>query len=68
MSDILNRILATKQDEVAAAQSRTSHESLRQRSAQVEPPRGFADAVRARVQTRQPAVIAELKKPPPARA
>ena len=67
MSDILNRILATKQDEVAAAQSRTSHETLRQRSAQAEPPRGFADAVWSRVQTRQPAVIAELKKASPSK-
>ncbi len=67
MSDILDRILATKRDEVAAAQSRTSHDTLRRRAVEAEPPRGFADAMRARVETRHPAVIAELKKASPSK-
>lgn len=67
MSDILEKILATKREEVAVARSRLSHDALRAQAADAESPRGFATAMRARVDQRQPAVIAELKKASPSK-
>ena len=46
MSDILTRILATKQQEVAAAQAALSLAELRARAADMPPPRGFVQAMR----------------------
>ena len=67
MSDILEKILATKRDELAVARSRISAEALRAKAGDAEPPRGFAAALRARVEQHQPAVIAELKKASPSK-
>ena len=44
MSDILTRILAPKQQEVAAAQAALPLAELRARAADMPPPRGFMQA------------------------
>lgn len=71
MSDILNKILATKAEEVAAAQKYRSFASLR---ADVESNtelraglRGFEAGMRAKIAAGQPAVIAEVKKASPSK-
>ena len=67
MSDILDRIVAVKREEIAAARPKRSladlHELARARTA----PRGFAAALRARVARGDAAVIAEVKKASPSK-
>lgn len=65
--DILKRILARKAVEVAECSARTSLEDLKQRVAGAPPVRGFANALRARIASGRPAVIAEIKKASPSR-
>jgi indole-3-glycerol phosphate synthase len=65
MSDILQRILATKRDEVAERSARLPLVELRARCADAAPTRGFLRALSARAADRQPAVIAEIKKASP---
>ena len=70
MSDILNKILATKREEVAAAKSAKPLAILRaeaQALAGVAPARDFVGAIRARLAAGQPAVIAEIKKASPSK-
>lgn len=67
MSDILQRILARKREEVAERKARVSMAELRARCADAPPARGFAAALRARVERGQPAVIAEVKKASPSK-
>ena len=67
MSDILQRILKRKREEIAERKSRVPVEDLRARNADMAPTRGFAGAIRARVQQRRPAVIAEIKKASPSK-
>ena len=62
MSDILQRIVAVKQEEVARARSARSLADLRSDLAQAPAVRGFAAALQARVALGQPAVIAEVNK------
>ncbi len=67
MTDILKRILARKVEEI---RERSARESLRALSARVEgasPPRGFEQALRARIERGQAAVIAEVKKASPSK-
>ena len=71
MSDILNKILAVKQDEVAAAKKYQSLVSLR---SEVESNhearsqlRGFEAAMRAKIAAGKAAVIAEIKKASPSK-
>jgi indole-3-glycerol phosphate synthase len=71
MSDILNKILATKADEVAAAKKYRSFASLR---ADVESNtelraglRSFEASMRGKIAAGQPAVIAEVKKASPSK-
>jgi indole-3-glycerol phosphate synthase len=71
MSDILNKILAVKAEEIAAAKARLSAASLQ---AQVEQDqalrsnlRGFEQAMRKRIAAGDPAVIAEIKKASPSK-
>ena len=74
MSDILQRILAVKRDEVAAARSRVPEATLR-REAEAScamtdwrmRPRGFAAALRTRIAQGGAAVIAEIKKASPSK-
>ena len=67
MSDILQRIVAVKQEEVARARSARSLADLRSDLAQAPAVRGFAAALQARVALGQPAVIAEVKKASPSK-
>lgn len=67
MADILDRILAVKAREVAAAKSALPLAQLEQRAAAAGPVRDFAGALRARVALKSPAVIAEIKKASPSK-
>lgn len=64
MSDILQRILATKRDEIAAGQAGQSTAELRARAAGMPAPRGFTQQLMERTKTGL-AVIAEVKKASP---
>ena len=67
MSDILERILATKREEIAAAKARTPIADL-ERSARAAPPaRDFVGALRAKIAAGRPAVIAESKRASPSK-
>jgi indole-3-glycerol phosphate synthase len=66
MSDILQRIVAVKHEEVAAAQAAFPLTALcAQAQARRDDRRDFAVALRSRVAAGQPAVIAEVKKASP---
>jgi indole-3-glycerol phosphate synthase len=66
--DILQKIVAHKRAEVAAAKARFPLERLRDRLALVEDtPRGFARALRSVAESGGTAVIAEVKKGSPSR-
>ena len=67
MSDILDRIVAVKRQEVPAARALFSEAALRELAAEQTPPRGFAAALRAKVAAGKPAVIAEIKKASPSK-
>ena len=67
MQDVLQRILARKQEEVSARREQVSLFELKTRSASMPPPRGFADAIEAKVAMGRPAVIAEIKKASPSK-
>lgn len=67
MSDILQRIVAVKRDEVAQARRRCGLAELQAQAAAASPARGFAAALRARVEAGHPAVIAEVKKASPSK-
>ena len=67
MHDVLKRILARKQEEVAERRERVSLFELKARIAGAPPLRGFADAVEAKLQAGLPAVIAEVKKASPSK-
>lgn len=67
MTDILEQILRVKAAEVAHGRATYPLDTLRQRAAVASPPRGFAQALIQRVQRREPAVIAEIKKASPSR-
>jgi indole-3-glycerol phosphate synthase len=65
MSSILDKILAHKAEEVAAAKRARPLERLRDEARAAPPPRDFAGALRARIAGGQAAVIAEIKKASP---
>ena len=68
MHDILQRILARKREEVDERRARMPSTELRARiAADASPARGFADALRARIEHGEPAVIAEVKKASPSK-
>jgi len=64
MSNILQRILATKREEIAAGQSLQSREDLLAIIGGLPAPRGFRQKLQGKAQ-RGPAVIAEVKKASP---
>lgn len=65
--DILKKILATKQEEVAAAQDIRSLAAI-QADAHAQPaPRDFVGAIRQKIAEGRPAVIAEIKKASPSK-
>jgi indole-3-glycerol phosphate synthase len=65
--DILQRILATKQREIAERQLKLSYDALQQQAHHVSPPRGFVAALRRRVAQGGAGVIAEIKKASPSK-
>jgi len=67
MSDILQRILATKREEVATARRACSLAQLESRARAAAPPRDFVGALRAKRDAGQPAVIAEIKRASPSK-
>jgi indole-3-glycerol phosphate synthase len=67
MSDILNKILRRKAEEVAERSARLPLRVLSQRAASAEPARGFVEAIERRIAQGQAAVIAEIKKASPSK-
>lgn len=67
MSDILQRIMAVKAEEVAAAQKQVSLAQVQAAALGAAPARDFAGAMRARITTGSSAVIAEVKKASPSK-
>jgi indole-3-glycerol phosphate synthase len=67
MSDILDKILARKAEEVAAAKRVQPLARLRDAARAAAPPRDFAGALRAKISAGQAAVIAEIKKASPSK-
>ena len=67
MSDILNKIVAVKHEEVAAAQQRMSLAAMRADAESRVLTRDFEGALRAKIAKGQAAVIAEVKKASPSK-
>jgi indole-3-glycerol phosphate synthase len=67
MSDILQRIVAVKREEIAAAKARRSAASLRADAEARRDLRGFEAALRAEIAAGRAAVIAEVKKASPSK-
>jgi indole-3-glycerol phosphate synthase len=70
MSDILERIVAVKREEIAAGRARRSLASLREEAESAERRadlRHFVGALRRRLDDGRPAVIAEVKKASPSK-
>lgn len=65
--DILAKILTTKAEEVIAAQMARSFEAVDRDARAATAPRGFANAIRARVDRGHAAVIAEIKRASPSK-
>ncbi|MCB1648669.1 MAG: indole-3-glycerol phosphate synthase TrpC [Pseudomonadales bacterium] len=66
-STILERIIAQKHREIIRDAEQESLASLEQRARSAEPVRGFIAALRRRIENRQAAVIAEIKKASPSK-
>jgi indole-3-glycerol phosphate synthase len=67
MTDILNKILATKAEEIAAAQARLPLSEVQALAAQQAPVRDFIAAIRSKIAAGKAAVIAEIKKASPSK-
>ena len=67
MSDILNRIIATKHEEIAAARAVKPLAAVEAEAAAQAAPRDFVGAIRSKIAAGQPAVIAEIKKASPSK-
>lgn len=67
MSDILKKILAVKQIEVAEALALAPLEEIKRKALAMPPPRDFLGAIRQRVGDDETAVIAEIKKASPSK-
>jgi indole-3-glycerol phosphate synthase len=67
VSDILNRIVEVKRDEVAAGRASRDLATVRREAEALGSPRGFAAALQGRVAGGAAAVIAEIKKASPSK-
>jgi len=67
MTDILNRILTRKAEEVAERQATLPLVELMERVQDLPPTRGFAAAIESKIAAGLPAVIAEVKKASPSK-
>lgn len=65
--DILRKILSRKVEEIAERKRRVPAEELKKRTQEAPAPRGFLKAIRDRIATGLPAVIAEIKKASPSK-
>ena len=65
--DILNKILARKQQEIEARRQRLGLEQLKQQASSASPARGFVAALAASIEKGRAAVIAEIKKASPSK-
>lgn len=64
---VLEKIIARKLEEVAERSRRIGLAELEQQAAIADPVRGFAAALEQRVNAKEPAVIAEVKKASPSK-
>jgi indole-3-glycerol phosphate synthase len=67
MSDILNKIIATKVVEVAAAKAQKSLVALQAEAQNASPVRNFVQSIQNKIDLGQAAVIAEIKKASPSK-
>ena len=67
MSDILNKILATKVTEIAAAKAKLSLDEVKILAFAQAKPRDFVGSIRAKIAAGNAAVIAEIKKASPSK-
>src|SRR5574343_1520165 len=67
MSDILNKIIATKHEEIAAARAAKPFSAVEAEAAAQAAPRDFVGAIRRKIAAGQAAVIAEIKKASPSK-
>jgi len=67
MTDILERILARKREELEAARAAVPLAEMQRRAAAAPPPRDFAAAIAAKIAAGRPAVIGEIKRASPSR-
>ncbi|QCO67052.2 indole-3-glycerol phosphate synthase TrpC [Luteimonas yindakuii] len=67
MTDILERILQRKHEEVAERRQVRPMDELRERAPGAPAPRGFAQAIERTIAAGRPAVIAEVKKASPSK-
>jgi indole-3-glycerol phosphate synthase len=65
--DILNKIVRRKREEIAERSVRTPLVKLTESLTEAGPPRGFVDALAARIRVGEPAVIAEIKRASPSK-
>jgi len=67
MSDILEKILATKRTEIAVAQQNLPLGAVKDVATGVPAPRDFVGAIQEKIESGRPAVIAEIKKASPSK-
>ena len=67
MTDILNKILATKAEEVAAQKAAVSLEDIKAQAQAAVPVRSFIGSIREKHAQNLPAIIAEVKKASPSK-
>lgn len=67
MSDILNKIIATKETEVATAKVQKPLATVQAEAQSASPTRDFIGSIRAKIAHQQSAVIAEIKKASPSK-
>ena len=67
MSDILDKILAVKKDEIGALKKKYSKTALQDLISEQSAPRGFAASLNAKVKSGGAGVIAEIKKASPSK-
>ncbi len=67
MTDILNKIIATKVTEIAAAKALVSTDTIKLQAQAASPVRDFIGSIRAKIHANLPAVIAEIKKASPSK-